>query len=110
MNRVIYRVAAELADEPTAQRYIAWLTGPDGHAAEVLSCGAVSATVCRLDADEARGGLIRVECTYVFGSRRNLDVYLRDHAPRLRAAGQAQFGAGGGVAMSRHVGDVFAVL
>ncbi len=98
---LIYTVTATLPDEATASEYIAWLN--DGHVQAVVSGGAASAHVIRVEEPAAP---IQVETRYVFASREDHDRYLRDHAPRLRAEGLARFGPGRGIAFQRRLGRV----
>ena len=67
-----------------------WL---DGHVREILSLpGFRSATLfARLDAEDDAGTLVL--CThYRLRDQAALDDYLREHASRMRADGQARFG------------------
>jgi len=67
-----------------------WL---DGHVREILSLpGFRSATLFeRLDAEDDAGTLVL--CThYRLRDQAALDDYLREHASRMRADGQARFG------------------
>lgn len=78
------RISVERAIEVD---YRAWL---DAHIHEVLATpGFQEAELLREDDDGARAvWTIR----YHLDSREALETYLRDHAPRLRADGQARFG------------------
>jgi hypothetical protein len=98
---VWYAVTATFPDEDIKARYIAWIT--QGHLEEVRRGGAVSA---RLVAITEPASPLEVHALYEFPSRHALDVYLRDHAPRLRAEGLARFGPGSGVIFRRQVGTI----
>lgn len=102
---LMYTVTVTLPDSATADEFVGWLLG--GHAAAVVAGGASRAEVVRLDPDaESGGGVSRVvEARYQFPSRRALEVYLRDHAPGLRAEGMARFGPERGVSMRRTIGE-----
>jgi hypothetical protein len=101
MGAIAYSVTAELPDEPTRERYIQWLES--GHVRGVVEAGALSGEVIRIDEP---GEPRRVVTRYIFADRSRLEVYLRDHAPALRADGLARFGPETGVAFSRSVGEL----
>jgi hypothetical protein len=96
-------VTAVLPDEDTRKAYVAWMQG--GHLAQVVQAGAISAQLVAVD-DPARP--LEVCSIYTFPSRESFDVYLRDHAPRLRADGLSRFGAQTGVKFRRQVGTILA--
>ncbi|HYE02477.1 MAG TPA: DUF4286 family protein [Phycisphaerales bacterium] len=102
-HRIAYSVTATLPDQASADRYVAWLGS--GHVAAVIAAGARSGLIVRLD-PEPRDPRRRVRTWYLFASRAALEAYLRDHAPRLRAEGLAQFGPETGVAFAREIGAV----
>lgn len=103
MPTIAYTVIATFPDQETMDEYIAWLR--DEHVERVIASGAQSATIIRLDrATEADPW--RVEVRYLFASRSNLDRYIGDHAPRLRAEGLARFPAERGLVFARTVGEV----
>jgi hypothetical protein len=98
MSLVTYTVVATLPDFATRDRYLAWLAG--GHVQEVVAGGALSAAVVRID-DPCPPYVC--EARYLFPDAETLELYLRDHAPRLRAQGLALFGDSG-VTFQRSVG------
>jgi hypothetical protein len=87
MAEVWYMVTAALPDEDTRAAYVAWIGG--GHLDQVLAGGASSARLVRVD-DPGAG--LEVSSVYTFPSREAFEVYLREHAPRLRAEGLEKFG------------------
>ncbi len=101
MPQVSYTVTATLPDEPTRDRFLAWLF--PGHTGDVLKAGASSACVVRID-DPARP--IRVQARYTFANPAALDDYLTRHAPRLRAQGLAAFPPETGIVFSREIGSI----
>jgi hypothetical protein len=100
--RIRYTVTAICPDRATADDFVAWLAG--GHIAAVMAGGATHARVVRLDADEPTPETIVIE--YVFPDRPTFDLYLRDHAPALRAEGVTAFVEQRGVRMSRTIGAI----
>lgn len=100
-GNVVYSVTATLPDDETARRYIAWLA--EGHAAEVVAAGALSADIIRFT-DPASP--IRVETRYIFSSSAALSQYVREHAPRLRTEGLKLFPPDRGISFERRVGDL----
>ena len=83
---IVYEVRVSV-EAAIAADYRAWL---DGHIHEILAVpGFQEAELLREDDDGERAvWTIR----YHLESRTALETYLRDHAPRLRADGQARFG------------------
>ena len=63
--------------------------------------GALGADVVRMD-----GELTTYEIRYRFASRSQFEIYERDHAPQLRAAGLLRFPLELGLSYSRTVGEV----
>lgn len=98
---IAYTVTAELPNADLRREYIAWLGS--GHLDDVIDAGALSGSIVRID-DPAEP--FRVETRYLFTGRHDLEVYLRDHAPALRADGLARFGPKTGVRFSRTVGEL----
>lgn len=94
-----YTVAATFADQATANRWLDWLR--QGHIAEVIDGGAVSAEIIKLDASE-----LSFAIEYRFPSREVFLKYEREHAPRLRAEGLALFPVAGGTRYQRSLGEV----
>lgn len=101
MGMIAYTVTAELPDAETRRAYISWLC--QGHVDDVIKGGALSGSIIRIE-DPAEPS--RVETRYLFAGRDNLEAYLRDHAPALRADGLARFGPESGVRFSRTVGEL----
>lgn len=108
MKRIAYTVCATLPDEETAGEFVAWLEG--GHIQEVISGGAHSAMIVRMDHEGAsqdqRGARPRIEVRYIFLTREAFDRYVLLHAPRLRAEGLRRFPTERGIAFSRSVGEI----
>jgi len=101
MPRISYAVTAVMPDSETRDRYLRWLL--DGHVRDVLDAGASDAQIIVIDQPELP---IRVQTRYVFESQQELDRYLRDRAPELRAQGLRLFGPETGVAFTREIGVV----
>lgn len=101
MGMIAYTVTAELPNPEIRRAYLNWLS--QGHVDDVLEGGALSGAIVRID-DPAEP--IRVETRYLFAGRDDLEVYLRDYAPALRADGLARFGPETGVRFSRTVGEL----
>lgn len=99
--KVAYTVRAVHPDRASADRYVAWLTG--GHIQDVLAGGAESGFAVEIEGD---GDHPVIEARYLFGSRADLDSYVRDHAPKLREEGLRLFGPQTGVTMTRTIGTV----
>jgi hypothetical protein len=96
-----YTVACTFEDEATALAWVLWLT--EEHLADVLSAGARSAEVLRMD-----GQTMRYEVRYAFASRADFQAYEQDHAARLRAEGLARFPLERGLRYERSTGEVVA--
>lgn len=103
MSAIAYTVIATLPDEPTLDRYIAWLE--DGHIDAVINGGAHSAMIIKHDRATANDPF-RVETRYIFSTRAKLETYEREHAPALRAEGVKLFGSVAGVRFERSLGQV----
>jgi hypothetical protein len=105
---IAYTVAARLPDEAVRSEYVEWLTS--GHVQQVLAAGASEVKVLVLDGVSAVGAgqdaRLAVEVRYLFSSREQLDRYLAEDAPRLRAEGLVRFGPERLVSFSRSVGAV----
>jgi hypothetical protein len=101
MSEVWYMVTATLPDEDTRDRYVEWLG--EGHLDQVIRGGATTARLVRVDEPSAP---LEVASVYTFASREAFDLYVRNHAPRLRAEGLARFGPETGVAFRRQVGTI----
>ncbi len=84
---IVYEVRVSV-EAAIAADYRAWL---DGHIHEILAIpGFAEAELLREEDDD--GGRVVWTIRYHLDSRDALETYLRDHAPRLRADGQARFG------------------
>ena len=104
-NVIAYTVTATFPDEATALDYIEWLR--NGHLAGVLDGGARSAAVVR---QSDPPDPITVETRYTFACRSDLDRYVRERAPKLRAEGLARFPPERGIRFHRRVGEFGPVL
>jgi len=83
---IVYEVRVTV-ESAIAADYRAWL---DGHIHEILAIpGFHEAELLR---EEDDGAHVIWTVRYHLDSRATLETYLRDHAPRLRADGQARFG------------------
>lgn len=88
-SRVVYEVGLDL-DASIADDYRAWL---EAHIREILGLpGFIGARLAQVDDPAAPFGRVALCVQYTLRDARALDGYLRDHAPRLRAEGQARFG------------------
>ncbi len=101
MGMIAYTVTAELPTPQLRETYIAWLA--KGHLDDVIGAGALSGSIVRID-DPAEP--IRVETRYLFASIEDLNTYLHEHAPALRADGLSRFGPETGVRFSRTIGEL----
>jgi hypothetical protein len=80
---ILYEVRARPRDQETAREWLDWMQRE--HVERVLATGLVR--TARVDAD---GEAFRA--SYALRSRRDLDRYFNEHAPRLRAEGLERFG------------------
>jgi hypothetical protein len=96
-----YTVQADFDDEAVAAEWAAWLR--DGHLADVISGGALSAEAVRL-------GPLKLEARYWFADAAAFAKYEQTAAPKLRAEGLAKFPASRGVRLSRSMGEVLVRL
>lgn len=101
MGMIAYTVTAELPSPAIRQAYTAWLA--EGHVNAVIDAGALSGSIMRID-DPAEP--LAVETRYLFASMEDLNIYLRTHAPALRADGLARFGPETGVRFRRTIGEL----
>ncbi|HPF41564.1 MAG TPA: DUF4286 family protein [Phycisphaerae bacterium] len=83
---MLYEVNAEFDDPRIAESWETWIL--DEHIADVVAAGAESGTLLRVDSDD---GVSRLSVHYRFSSRAALEIYLRDHSPRLRDEGLRRF-------------------
>ena len=108
MARIAYTVTATLPDDRVAREYIAWLE--DGHVDAVISGGAHSGMIVRLDPPPPQQGQpdapIQVETRYVFATHELFNHYLEHVAPALRADGLRRFGPERGVKYYRRTGSI----
>ncbi len=101
MTRICYMVVATLPDENTEAEYVSWLE--DGHVDAVISHGAHSAMIVKLEPKEGRP---RVMTQYIFTTRPGFDRYVAEHAPALRADGLRRFPLERGIVFERTVGEI----
>ena len=86
---VVYEVNIDL-DAAIHDAYLAWL-GP--HIRELCALpGFVGARLFEVDEPAAGAGRVSLCTQYALHDTAALDAYLRDHAPRLRAEGEARVG------------------
>ncbi|GAA5068444.1 DUF4286 family protein [Lysobacter panacisoli] len=87
--RVVYEVSLDL-DASIADAYRAWL---DAHVREILALpGFIDGRVSEVIDPAAAEGRVGLCVHYTLRDAAVLDDYLREHAPRMRAEGQARFG------------------
>ncbi|MGH8077009.1 MAG: DUF4286 family protein [Lysobacter sp.] len=86
---MIYEVNLDL-DAAIRDDYVAWLL-PHMHEIRALP-GFVDAQLFAVDEPAAEDGRVSMSVRYTLHDAASLDVYLREHAPRLRADGEARFG------------------
>lgn len=86
---VVYEVSIDL-DAIILDAYLAWLRP---HMRELCALpGFVGARLFQVDEPAAAAGRVSLCTHYTLHDSAALAAYLRDHAPRLRAEGQARFG------------------
>jgi len=86
---VVYEVTIDL-DASIRDAYLDWL-GP--HMRELCALpGFTDARLFEVDEPGADAGRVSLCAHYLLDDMAALDAYLRDHAPRLRADGEARFG------------------
>lgn len=86
---VIYEVNLDL-DAAIRDDYVAWLLP---HMREIRALpGFIDARLFEVDEPAAEGGRVSLSVHYSLSSESALETYLREHAPRLRADGEARFG------------------
>jgi hypothetical protein len=103
-REVHYGVLATLPTLALRDAYASWLS--QGHVQQVLACGARHACVVALDGSSPW----RVLALYRFPNRAELDRYLAQDAPGLRAQGLALFGPTTGVVFERSIGEIVASI
>jgi hypothetical protein len=88
---IVYEVNLEI-DAGIAAEYRDWL---DAHVAEILALpGFTGARILEVLEPAPPSRRIALCVRYTLADATALDVYLREHAPRLRAEGVARFGDG----------------
>ena len=102
MMRICYMVIATLPDAAIEREYVSWLE--DGHVDAVISGGAHSAMIVRLE--PAAGEKPRVMTQYVFPTRELFDRYVAHFAPALRADGLKRFPPERGIVFERTIGEI----
>lgn len=103
-----YTVICEFDDESVAQEWVDWLR--DEHLWDVCKAGAIDAEVIAVDRDDdhaLRNVWIR-EVRYHFHDRSAFEIYVRDHAPRLREEGLKRFPPQRGLRYARRSGEIVA--
>lgn len=86
---LIYEVNLDL-DTAIREDYLAWLAP---HVAEICALpGFTGAQVFEVAEPPAAPGRATLCVQYRLSSQADLDRYLSEHAPRMRAEGQARFG------------------
>lgn len=89
MSAVGYEVTLRV-DPDAAEAYQAWLLE---HVAQMRALpGFLSASAWRQQEPAADAGDVVFTCLYRLRDAAALDAYLREHAPRMRADGEARFG------------------
>jgi hypothetical protein len=107
MPKILYTVRTTLPTLPLQSRYLAWLV-PD-HIAVIKACGAETVRVVLPDRAGESAPWI-VEAHYAFPSRRAFDIYIRDHAPALRADSLKHFPPETGITSERQVAEIVTEL
>jgi hypothetical protein len=80
MNKIVYNVTVSV-DPEIHEEWIAWMK--DIHIPDVLKTGKfLHNRILRVHGEEANGVTYAVQ--YTAASRRNLDSYFAEHAPRLQ--------------------------
>ena len=86
---VIYAVALDV-DTAVIVDYLAWLRA---HMREIVALpGFTGAQLFEQDEPPAEAGRVSLRVQYTLRDEQALATYLREHAPRLRAQGEARFG------------------
>lgn len=95
---IVYEVRIAV-DAEVASAYRAWL---EPHIRQILAIDGFDHAELYAE-DDAEGHVVWT-VRYQLGSRAALEAYLRDHAPRMRAEGEARFG--GRFSASRRVSEL----
>lgn len=86
---VVYEVNLDV-DAAIRDDYRAWLLP---HMREICALpGFIDAQLHEVDEPAAEEGRLSLSVRYTLSGKAALDTYLREHAPRLRADGEARFG------------------
>lgn len=85
---IVYEVNLEI-DAAIAPDYLAWL---EGHLREIRALPGFLGAELFDDTQAGDTPQRRLCVQYRLGSRADLEDYLRDHAPRMRADGETRFG------------------
>ena len=86
---VVYEVNLDL-EAGIAEAYLAWL---DAHVAEICRLpGFTGARLFQVTDPAPEPGRLALCVQYGLADQAALEAYFRDHAPRLRADGEARFG------------------
>lgn len=94
-----YSVRCSFEAVAARDAFIVWLR--ERHIADVITAGAEDAELVVID------GALAVEIHYRFSTRAAFGIYEAEHAPRLRAEGQAEVARiGAAVTMTRTTGEV----
>jgi len=103
MPKILHTVRATLPTLQLRGRYLSWLV-PD----HVLAVKASGATDVRVVLPDRTGDTApaTVEVQYVFPTRKAFDIYVRDHAPVLRADGLKHFPPETGISYDRQVAEI----
>jgi hypothetical protein len=107
MPAILYTVRAACKDAQQRGRYLSWLS--PNHVAAVMKGGATGVRIVLPDREGETAPAV-VETHYEFPSRKAFDVYVRDHAPALRADGLKHFPLESGITYSRQVAEIAADL
>jgi len=103
MPAILYTVRATCPSIQVRGRFLSWLS--PNHVAEVMQHGATGVRIV-LPERASEGAPAPVETQYVFPSRKVFDIYIRDHAPALRADALRHFSTESGVTWERQVAEI----
>lgn len=86
---VVYAVSLDV-DAAVIDDYLAWL---QAHMREIVALpGFTGAQLFEQDEPPAQAGRVCLSVHYTLRDEQALATYLREHAPRMRAEGEARFG------------------
>ena len=100
---IAYTVHFSVDDPVVADEWIEWLENE--HLDDVFKGGATDAEIVRMEKSIHEDESIQCEVRYHFPDRETFETYLRDHAPRTRAAGMAKFPMESGLRYERSIGQ-----